>query len=268
MESPDSMSVFGSPDVLTLLAGSLVGFVLGLVGGGGSIIAVPLLVYAVGMPSVHTAIGTSAVAVALSALGNLIASASRGLVKWPCALVFSAAGVAGTILGSQLALRVDGGKLLALFGGLMIVVGLIMLLRKDAEGDPTVKLSFRTARQMLPWLLTTGLVVGTLAGFFGIGGGFLIVPALILATGMPITQAIGTSLVAITVFGAATASSYALAGEVVWRTVAFFVAGGAAGSIAGQTLARATSHNSKWLQIIFGVFVVVVGATILIGGKP
>ena len=248
-----------TPDVGIALTGALVGLVLAIVGGGGSIIAVPLLLYGVGMPSVHAAIGTSAVAVALSAMGNLFAAMRRKLVKWPCALVFTAAGLVGTFAGSRLALSVDGGKLLSLFGGLMLVIGTVMLLRKDAEGDPDVRLSFTTAQQMAPWLIGTGLAVGFLAGFFGIGGGFLIVPALMFATGMTVTSAIATSLVAITAFGAMTASNYAFVGEVIWRDVVIFVAGGVVGSAIGQFTARFVRERRALLQSIFASFVMVIG---------
>lgn len=255
-------------EVWAVASGSLIGLILGLVGGGGSIIAVPLLLYVVGVPSVHQAIGTSAVAVALSALGNLLLAARRGLVKWPCALAFSAAGMLGSAGGAQLALLIPGARILALFGGLMMVIGTVMLLRKDAEGDPDVRLTIKTAPRMLPWLLIIGLGAGLLAGFFGIGGGFLIVPGLILATGMPISYAIGTSLVAITAFGAVTAASYVTAGAVIWYDVALFVAGGVAGSIAGQMISARLGTHKRLLQMIFGAFVIAVGAFTLYRGLP
>ena len=253
---------------LGVLSGALIGLIMGLVGGGGSIIAVPLLLYVVGVPSVHAAIGTSAVAVSLNALGNLGVASRRGLVKWRCAMVFSAAGIAGSFLGSSLALHISGAKVLALFGGLMLIVGTVMLLRKNAEGDPDIRLNLATARHMLPWLISIGLAVGFLAGFFGIGGGFLIVPGLMLATGMPITYAIGTSLVAITIFGAATASNYALAGEVLWRVVALFVAGGVLGSVLGQWLSNKLVDYKKMLQNIFAAFVIAVGVYTIYKGLP
>jgi uncharacterized protein len=256
------------PDILSIISGALIGLIMGLVGGGGSIIAVPLLLYVVGVPTVHAAIGTSAVAVSLNALGNLAISANRGLVKWPCALVFSGAGILGSYLGSHLALQIPGAKILALFGGLMLVIGTVMLLRKDAEGDSDVRLNLKTARNMLPWLLTIGLGVGGLAGFFGIGGGFLIVPGLMLATGMPITYAIGTSLVAVTVFGAVTASNYAMAGEVLWRTVGLFVSGGIIGSLIGQWLSTKLGNHKKMLQSVFATFVIAVGVFTIYKGMP
>jgi len=246
-------------DILAALSGGLVGLVLGLVGGGGSIIAVPLLLYVVGIGSPHMAIGTSAIAVALSALSNLVGHARAGKVKWPCALSFSAAGIAGAWAGSSLAMLVPGDNLLALFGGLMIVVGVIMALRKDAEGNPDVRLSFSTARELLPLLLAVGFGVGALAGFFGIGGGFLIVPGLMLATGMPIANAIATSLVAVTAFGATTAANYALSGLVDWRIASLFVAGGIAGGIAGTLAGKKLANRKGGLATIFAGFVILIG---------
>ncbi len=250
-------------DVLATLSGTLVGFVLGLVGGGGSIIAVPLLLYLVGVSSAHMAIGTSAVAVSLSAFANLINQARSGLVKWPCAIVFSGSGIAGTFLGSSLALRMPGAQLITLFGVLMIVVGITMLLKKNAEGDPDVRLTLITAKRMLPWLVASGLVVGSLSGFFGIGGGFLIVPAMMMATGMPIRNAIATSLVAITVFGAAAATNYAAAGEVDWRMVGFFVLGGIAGGVVGTLLGTRLGQQKNQLRMIFAFLVIAAGGYVV-----
>jgi uncharacterized protein len=124
----------------------------------------------------------------------------------------------------------DGQQLLALFAVLMMVVGGLMLRHGRGEGDSTVRLS----RQNLPNLLGLGLAAGGLSGFFGIGGGFLIVPALMLATGMPIVNAVGSSLVAVTVFGLTTAGNYAWSGLVDWSIAGLFIAGGVLGSLLGQ----------------------------------
>ena len=121
--------------LLALLAGSLVGFSLGLVGGGGSILAVPLLVYVVGIDDPHVAIGTSAVAVAFNAAANLIPHARKGNVKWRCAAVFAARGVLGALGGAYVGQRVDGERLLGLFAALMVVVGVLMLVRRDGGGE-------------------------------------------------------------------------------------------------------------------------------------
>lgn len=253
-------------DILSLASGSIVGFVLGLVGGGGSIIAVPLLLYVVGIGSPHLAIGTSAIAVSLSALANLANHARKGKVKWPCAFTFSAAGIAGAWLGSSLALRLPGEHLLTLFGLVMVVVGVVMALRRDAEGNPDIRLSFSTAPRLLPFLLATGFGVGAVSGLFGIGGGFLIVPGLMLATEMPIAFAIGTSLVSVAVFGATTAANYALSGMVDWRIATFFVAGGVAGGLAGAIAGQRLGKRKSTLAIVFAGFVVVTGIYIIAKG--
>ncbi len=250
-------------NLTAILSGSIVGLILGIVGGGGSIIAVPLLLYVVGVPSAHVAIGTSAVAVAVSAFANLLTKLRQGLVKWRCILVFTAAGLAGNFAGSSLALKIEGQHLLIAFGILMVVVGMVMLLRRDAEGDPDVKLTFKTARHMLPWLLCVGLAVGALSGFFGIGGGFLIVPGLMLATGMPIANAIATSLVAITIFGAATSANYAWSGFVEWDVATNFIAGGIVGGIGGTLLQSRLASQKGLLNTIFACFVVAIGCFLI-----
>jgi uncharacterized protein len=251
--------MLAAQDLLSIASGSLVGLVLGLIGGGGSILAVPLLVYAVGMPSPHAAIGTSAVAVSASAAINLIGHARARTVRWPCAIVFAIAGVLGAAAGAQLGKMVDGNRLLALFGVLMIAIGLLMLRPRRGGVDATVRLTRATMPRLLPLLIGGGLIVGLLSGFFGIGGGFLIVPGLIAATAMPLIDAIGSSLVSVTAFGSTTAASYALSGLVEWRIAALFVLGGAAGGLAGITLAKRLSHHKHALTMTFSAIVIVVG---------
>lgn len=252
--------------VSALAAGGAIGLVLGLVGGGGSIIAVPLLVYLVGVESPHAAIGTAAVAVALNAMAGLAGHARAGTVKWPCAVTFSLAGVAGASLGAQLGKAMDGQRLLALFGAMMIVVGLAMLRPRRSPEDPDVRLTRATAGSLLPRLVPGGLLVGLLAGFFGIGGGFLIVPALIMATGMPLRVAVGTSLVAVSALGLTTAASYALSGYVEWRLVGLLVAGGLVGALSGIALGKRMAAAKRAMEIGFAVLVVAVGAYVVMRG--
>jgi uncharacterized membrane protein YfcA len=248
---------------LALLSGALIGFVLGLVGGGGSILAVPLLVYLVGVESPHAAIGTAAVAVALNAASGLAGHAKGGNVKWPCALVFAGAGILGAALGAEAGKAIDGQALLAAFGGLMIVVGALMLRGRKGGADPDVRLSAESARHLLPRLAGYGLAVGLMAGFFGIGGGFLIVPGLIAATAMPIGVAIGTSLVVVTALGATTAGSYALSGYVDWSLVAWLVAGGIGGSIAGRFAGERLAGRKNLLERGFAAVVIAVGLFVM-----
>jgi len=244
---------------LGLASGSVVGFSLGIVGGGGSVLAVPLLVYVVGVPSPHVAIGTSAVAVAVNAAANLAQHARSGVVQWRCALVFAAAGVVGALIGSTVGKMVDGQRLLALFAGVMIVISGVMLKRRSVKGRAGVQLD----RENLPKLLTIGLLTGCLSGFFGIGGGFLIVPGLMLATGMPILNAVGSSLVAVTVFGLTTAANYSVSGLVDWRLAGIFVAGGVLGGIAGAAAARALASRRGALSVVFAGVIFCVALYVL-----
>jgi uncharacterized membrane protein YfcA len=108
-------------------------------------------------------------------------------------------------------------------------------------------------------LLIIGFAVGALSGFFGIGGGFLIVPGLMLATGMPISFAIGTSLVAVTVFGATTASNYAISGLVDWRIAGFFIGGGVLGGLIGTFAGQRLGKRKGALTTAFAVFVILIG---------
>ncbi|WP_230533340.1 sulfite exporter TauE/SafE family protein [Microvirga roseola] len=245
---------------LGLASGSLVGFSLGLVGGGGSILAVPLLVYLVGVSPPHVAIGTSAVAVAANAAANLLNHARAGHVKWRCALVFAAAGMVGAFGGSSLGKMVEGEKLLALFAVLMLVVGALMLRGRSGGGEASVRLGRDNAFK----LVGAGLGAGALSGFFGIGGGFLIVPGLILATGMPILYAVGSSLVAVTAFGLTTAANYALSGLIDWPLAALFVAGGVLGGLLGTRSAKVLSTRKGALNTVFAALIVAVAIYMLI----
>jgi uncharacterized membrane protein YfcA len=249
--------------VAALGAGGAIGLVLGLVGGGGSILAVPLLVYAVGVASPHAAIGTAAVAVALNAAASLAGHARAGNVKWPCALVFAAAGVIGAALGAEAGKAMDGARLLALFGGLMVLVGASMLRKRKSPDNPDVRLERSTASVLLPRLVPIGFAVGLLAGFFGIGGGFLIVPGLILATGMPLRIAVGTSLVVVTALGLTTAASYALSGYVDWTLVAILVAGGAIGAALGVKLGKRLAAHKRAMELGFAMLVMAMGGYVI-----
>ena len=244
---------------LAILSGAAIGLILGLVGGGGSILAVPLLVHVVGIRSPHMAIGTAAIAVGLNAAMGLVGHARQGHVKWRCGAVFAAAGVAGALTGAALGKAYDGQKLLFLFGLLMIVVGGLMLRRRSSDPRPDVVLDRDTAGRLIPRLAPAGLGVGLVSGFFGIGGGFLIVPGLIWATRMPMVNAIGTSLLAVTAFGLSTAASYALSGLVNWPIVGLLMIGGVGGALAGIALGKRLAGTKRLLETAFGVMVIGVG---------
>jgi uncharacterized membrane protein YfcA len=244
---------------LGLASGALVGFSLGLVGGGGSILAVPLMVYVVGVPDAHVAIGTSAIAVAANAAVNLSNHARGGTVVWSCALMFAVAGIIGAFLGSIFGKMIDGQKLLALFALLMLVIALLMLKTRARVGVADVKMD----RGNTPAIAGLGLATGTLSGFFGIGGGFLIVPALMLATGMPIMNAVSSSLVAVTAFGLTTAASYAWSGLISWGLAGLFIAGGIAGGLIGTRSARLLAARRGALNIVFAGVIIAVALYML-----
>lgn len=247
------------PAGLALGSGGLIGMVLGLIGGGGSILAVPLLVYVVGVEPPHVAIGTAALGVAVNAIAGLGLHARHIEVRWPCAVVFSIAGVLGALAGARIGKATDGQSLLALFGLLMVLVGVMMTRAKPRIVGGSAWLSRENASRLLPRLGLTGLAIGLLSGFFGIGGGFLIVPGLMLAARMDIAEATVASLVAVAAFGLATASSYAWSGLVDWKIAGLLIAGGAAGSLVGTRLNSVLASRKRLLTILFAGFVIAAG---------
>lgn len=246
---------------LAILSGGAVGFTLGLIGGGGSILATPLLLYVVGVSQPHIAIGTGALAVAVNAFANVVGHWRAGNVRWGNALVFAAFGVVGAFAGSTLGKAFDGQKLLFLFALLMIVVGVLMLRSaksKHATGSAEAK------RPAFTWKLAgVALLVGALSGFFGIGGGFLIVPGLVFATGMPLINAIGTSLFAVGAFGLATAVNYAYSGLIDWPVALEYILGGFGGGWVGMRLACHLSGRKGLLNVIFATVIFAVAGFML-----
>ncbi|KUR76736.1 sulfite exporter TauE/SafE family protein [Novosphingobium sp. Fuku2-ISO-50] len=245
--------------VLSLLSGGLVGFTLGLLGGGGSVLAVPLMVYVVGVRNPHLAIGTSAFAVAVNAMAGLAGHARGRNVNWPIGAAFALAGVIGALAGSSLGKAINGQRLLFLFALLMIVVAAAMFRSRSASGIDGVTCH----RGNLPRVLGFGFATGCLSGFFGIGGGFLIVPALIAATSLPIYQAIGTSLVAVSAFGLTTAANYAASGLVDWSLAGTFIAGGMGGTVLGTAASRRLSARKGQLNMLFAAGIVLVAIYML-----
>jgi uncharacterized membrane protein YfcA len=237
-------------ELLTILSGSLVGFTLGLIGGGGSVMAVPLLLYVVGVSNPHVAIGTSALAVAVNAFANLAQHARAGTVKWPCAVAFAASGMCGAVAGSTLGKLVHGEKLLFLFALAMVAVGVSMLRRRGDDGDPRVRINWRIGVR----LLAIGFMTGAASGLFGIGGGFLIVPGIMLGSGMAMLNAVGSSLFSVGTFGLTTAANYALSGLIDWPVAGLFIVGGVAGGFIGMKAAvRLAGRKGALVRIFAGV---------------
>ena len=244
---------------VAMLCGSGIGFTLGLIGGGGSILAVPMMVYLVGVSDPHVAIGTSAFAVAANAGCNLLPHARAGSVKWRCAAIYAVTGVLGAALGAQIGMRLDGHRLLTLFALVMVAVGVLMLRGRLHGGDPHAQLT----RDNAPSVIGYGLGTGAVSGFFGIGGGFLIVPGLIASTGMTMLDAVGSSLVAVSAFGFTTALSYALSGWIDWTLAITFIGGGAVGGLLGAAAARRLATSTGMLRVLFAILVFAVAAYIL-----
>lgn len=242
--------------LLAALGGAIIALLLGLFGGGGSVLATPWLIFVAGVSDPHVAIGTGAAAVAANALMSLGLQARAGRVKWPCALLFGAAGLAGALTGAHIAKQVPGGPLLLLFALAMAAVGLAMFRRPDSSGDPDVRIDGPRMLKLAP----AGLLVGLASGFFGIGGGFLIVPGLMAATGMTLANAAASSLVSVALFGAATSASYAASGLVDWPAAAALVAGGVAGALAAMPLARRLESRVLLARRLFAAMILLTAA--------
>ncbi len=243
----------------TIASGGLIGFSLGLIGGGGSILATPLLLYFVGMSSPHLAIGTGALAVSANAYASVISHAYKGNVWWRGGILFAIIGTLGAFLGSSLGKVIDGQTLMLLFGFLMLIVGALMLRpRIETSGELS-----GTSSKNYVLLGILALFSGAASGFFGIGGGFLIVPALIYATSMPTIKAVGTSLLSVGTFGLATSINYALDGLIDWKLAGFMILGGIIGGIFGSKLSAKLGKNKDTLSRIFAVLIFIVACYVI-----
>ncbi|PWI58480.1 sulfite exporter TauE/SafE family protein [Sulfoacidibacillus thermotolerans] len=246
--------------VLAILSGGVVGFALGLIGGGGSILAVPLLLYVVGLHNAHLVIGTTALAVAVNAYLNLIPHARVGNVRWKAAIAFAIPGAIGAYIGSTLGKDMDGKALLFLFAILMLVVAVLMLKPKKNTDSSDIEQQIQVK---MGKVIPAGLIVGIVSGFFGIGGGFLIVPGLLFSTGMPMIWAIGSSLFSVGTFGLTTAVNYAMSGLVDWLVVLEYVGGGIVGGVLGAMLATRLSKSKRLLNYVFSSIIIVVAIYML-----
>ncbi len=237
---------------LALVFGVGIGLLLGLVGGGGSILTVPILVYILGL-GVHEATATSLVIVGMTALVGAVPHARAGRVAFDTAVLFGVAGIGGAFAGTWLNQQVSGPVILALFGVLMLAVSLRMVRRTPPSGAGQAR---DTPRSRWP-ILAAGVIVGLMTGFFGVGGGFLIVPALVLFLGLPMRLAVGTSLVIIAINSAAGIVAHLGSGEMELGLAALFVAGGLAGTYLG---ARVHGQlDEERLSRAFAVLIALIG---------
>lgn len=249
--------------LLALVLSLLIGLSLGLLGGGGSILTVPILVYALGVEP-KEAIATSLLVVGAISAFSSIQHAWRGSVRWIIALQFGAAGVVGAYLGGLAADFFSGAVLLLLFAAMMLATGVAMLRkRKRVDGA-----SASGEHRKHPWWLAIleGLIVGAATGLVGAGGGFLVVPALVLLGGLGMREAIGTSLVVISVKSFAGYAGHATHVQVDWQLAGIVTAAAVVGSIGGALLAHRVPQAA--LRKIFGVFVLVMAAFLLFQELP
>lgn len=237
-----------------VLGGGAVGFLLAVFGGGGSVLAAPVLLYLGGVTDAHVAVGTASAAVAANAAFNLVGHWRGGNIRWPCAIAFALAGLAGSFAGSSLAKLISGQQLLLAFAFAMAAIGLSMFRKSKSEGDPNVHLNAKIMVRLVP----LGLLTGFAAGFFGIGGGFLIVPGLMLATGMTMACATASSLLSVALFGAATASNYAISGLVDWPLAGLLLTGGAVGGVIGLFVAKSLASRVRLARTLFALLIIAV----------
>lgn len=246
-----------------ILFGAGIGLLLGLVGGGGSIITVPILVYAIGLTP-HRATATSLVIVGLTALSGAVPHAREGRVDFRTAVAFGVAGILGAFGGTWINQRVSGPMILLLFGVLMLLVAARM-----AFGTEPAARGVDFTRHPLA-VPVAGLIVGLMTGFFGVGGGFLIVPALVLALGLPMRIAVGTSLVIIAINSVSGILAHLATGGFDWQVAAVFVLGGFLGSQVGGRLAgriddAKLSKAFAALVAAIGAFLIVKNAGLILG---
>lgn len=235
----------------------LIGLSLGLLGGGGSILTVPVLHYVMGYP-VRAAVPMSLVVVGMTSGFAAFNHWRAGTVRWRAAMAFAPTAIAGSIFGADLGLRVDPSVQLAVFGVVMLVAALSMLSGGVGEGP-------RPAPRPLPLVSLIGAAVGLLTGFVGVGGGFLYVPALALLAGLEMKSAVGTSLVLIMLSSLAGVARYQVATTFDWGVIGVFTAIAFVGVLAGLRIVRHVS--SRALRRGFGVFVFLMGALVLIRGR-
>jgi uncharacterized membrane protein YfcA len=264
---------------LSVIFGAIVGLSLGLTGGGGAIFAVPLLVYGLAVPP-RQAVTISLVAVGTTSLVGFLHRQSLGQVEVRPGLLFATAGIIGAPIGTWIAGLLPETLLLILFAVLMAVVAARLWqqavraetaaeilashespsgpsCRRDVAG--TLIMSSRCAAL----LVTVGVIAGVLSGLFGVGGGFVIVPALILFSGMPVHHAVGTSLMIVSLVSVSAIASQLWVGRTISPTVTgLFIVGGIAGLFAGQRIGRRLS--GPLLQKVFAVTMLVVAAFVIV----
>ncbi|WP_278313531.1 sulfite exporter TauE/SafE family protein [Lolliginicoccus levis] len=250
--------------ITVAILGIAIGILLGLLGGGGAILAVPALVYVVGMP-IHQAVPLSLIVVALASATGVLPRLRA--VNWRLAGIFAATGVPAALLGGWIGRAIPEDVLLAGFAAIMILAAYRMLHSPDHTGTACAVTEEGGGPPHINWKrcssrsIPAGLAVGVLTGMFGVGGGFLIVPALVLLLGLPMSIAVGTSLLIIIANSLAGLASHLGTVELDWTITAVFAATAIVGSLAAQRVAHRIS--ARQLQRWFSYLVLVLAAVIL-----
>jgi uncharacterized membrane protein YfcA len=243
-----------------LALGIAVGLSLGLLGGGGSILTVPVFVYVLGFGPKES-IAMSLAAVGAVSVAGALAHWRVGNVKWRIAGIFSVVAMAGTYLGARLAVFFSGTAQLLLFSVVMLVAAFFMLKPMRASA-----VTSKSADHLpILWIVLEGLAVGVLTGLVGVGGGFLIVPALVLLGRVPMKQAVGTSLVIIAFKSAAGFVGYMGQVTIDWSFIGPFIAVAMLGILIGSRLVHYVPQRA--LQRAFAVFLLVIGTAILYSNR-
>lgn len=247
---------------LTLTVGLavLIGLSLGLIGGGGSILAVPLLVYVADLPA-KEAIATSLLVVGVTSAVGVLPHARAARIRWRTGLLFGAAGMAGAYIGGRLAAFIPATVLLIGFAVMMLATATAMIRGRRDAGGPTAPRELPVRRVLLD-----GSVVGLVTGMVGAGGGFLVVSALALLGGLPMPVAVGTSLVVIAMKSFAGLAGFLSSVSIDWGLAAVITAAAVTGSLAGARLAGRVPEVV--LRRTFGGFVVVAGIFMLVQQVP
>lgn len=241
--------------ILGLSLAVVIGLSLGLLGGGGSILTVPVLVYALGFGA-KEAIVMSLAIVGVTSLFGAVGHWRAGNVNLRVAAIFGSVAMGGTYLGARLAVFFSGTAQLILFAVVMLAAAYFMY----RDGRPVMTHS-GSGKMPVVLIVAEGLAVGVLTGLVGVGGGFLIVPALVVFGGVAMKEAVGTSLLVIALKAAAGLLGYLGQVDVSWGFVAIFTAAAIAGSVGGTYLVRFIPSGA--LRKGFAVFLVLMGAFIL-----
>ncbi len=248
--------------MLAILLGTLIGLSLGMIGGGGSILTVPILVFIMGQDA-HLATATSLAVVGATSAAGAVPHWRAGRVRFRTAIPFGVAGILGAFAGAWVNHLLPGAVILVLFGFLMLVVAARMFLSPKI---PAKIADSRAIRDDWIPMIATGLGVGVMTGFFGVGGGFLIVPALVLILGLNMRVAVGTSLVVIAINSASGLAAHLRYGSLDLTMAALFTVGGAIGAFVGASLAG--KLDEQRLQRGFATFVALLGIWMVIGNLP